>query len=110
MNTELLFTIAGLALLDMLSPATISVTVYILLTEQERVTKRLLLYFATVAGVYVTIGVSLMVGMDVLFDGVTNILQNKIISWGIFTIGACLFIASFFMPEKKSSKEPKPKS
>lgn len=110
MNTELLFTIAGLALLDMLSPATISVTVYILLTEQKQVTNRLFLYFATVAGVYVTIGISLVIGMDVLFDMATNILQNKIISWGIFSIGACLFITSFFMPEKKSSKELKPKS
>lgn len=110
MSTELLLTIGGLALLDMLSPATIGVTVYILLTEKKRVTKRLLLYFMTVASVYVAIGIFFMVGTGFLVNWITNILENKVVSWGVFSLGAIVFTASFFMPEKKQSNEAKPTS
>lgn len=50
MSAELLIMVGGLALLDTLSPATIGVTVYLLLTDKERLASRLVVYLVTIAG------------------------------------------------------------
>ncbi|WP_215575490.1 GAP family protein [Bacillus mycoides] len=110
MSTELLLLIGGLALLDTLSPATLGVTVYLLLTDKERLTKRLLVYLLTIAGFYFAVGVSLMLGLDFLLEIISGVFQNRIVSWMFFIIGVILFIASFYVPTKKSSDLPAPKS
>jgi cytochrome c biogenesis protein CcdA len=110
MSTELLLLIWGLALLDTLSPATLGVTVYLLLTDKERLTKRLLVYLLTIAGFYFAVGVSLMLGLDFLLEIISGVFQNRIVSWTFFIIGVILFIASFYVPTKKSSDLPAPKS
>jgi cytochrome c biogenesis protein CcdA len=110
MGTELLLLIGGLAILDTLSPATVGVTVYLLLTDKERLTKRLLIYLLTVAGFYFAVGVSLMLGLDSLLEIISGVFQNRFVSWTFFIIGAILFIASFYIPTKKSSEIPAPKS
>ncbi|MFE4426429.1 GAP family protein [Peribacillus butanolivorans] len=109
-STELLFLIGGLALLDTLSPATLGVTVYLLLTDKEKLTQRLLVYLLTVAGFYFTVGVSLMLGLVFLLEIISGIFQNRIVSWTVFIIGAILFISSFYVPTKKNSDLPSPKS
>ncbi|MGW5979988.1 GAP family protein [Bacillus mycoides] len=110
MSTELLLLIGGLALLDTLSPATLGVTIYLLLTDKERLTKRLLVYLLTIVGCYFTVGVSLMLGLDFLLEIISGVFQNRIVSWTFFIIGVILFIASFYVPTKKSSDLPAPKS
>ncbi|MEC5236251.1 MULTISPECIES: GAP family protein [Bacillus cereus group] len=110
MSTELLLLIGGLALLDTLSPFTLGVTVYLLLTDKERLTKRLLVYLLTIAGFYFVVGVSLMLGLDFLLEIISGVFQNRIVSWTFFIIGVILLIASFYVPTKKSSDLPTPKS
>ncbi|WP_170958208.1 MULTISPECIES: GAP family protein [Bacillus] len=110
MSTELLLLIGGLALLDTLSPATLGVTVYLLLTDKEKLTKCLLVYLLTIAGFYFAVGVSLMLGLDFLLEIISGVFQNRIVSWTFFIIGVILFIASFYVPAKKSSDLPAPKS
>jgi cytochrome c biogenesis protein CcdA len=110
MSTELLLLIGGLALLDTLSPFTLGVTVYLLLTDKERLTKRLLVYLLTIAGFYFAVGVSLMLGLDFLLEIISGVFQNRIVSWTFFIIGVILLIASFYVPTKKSSDLPTPKS
>lgn len=110
MNAELLLLIGGLALLDTLSPSTLGVTVYLLLTDKWKLTQRLFIYLITVAGFYFSIGVFLMLGLDFLFDAFSGIIQNRIVSWMIFIVGSILFIVSFFIPAKKNSELPTPKS
>ncbi|MFJ7684680.1 GAP family protein [Peribacillus butanolivorans] len=109
-STELLFLIGGLALLDTLSPATLGVTVYLLLTDKEKLTQRLLVYLLTVAGFYFAVGVSLMLGLVFLLEIISGIFQNRIVSWTVFIIGAILFIVSFYVPTKKNSDLHSPKS
>ncbi|MEK4091985.1 GAP family protein [Viridibacillus sp. FSL R5-0477] len=109
-STEILLLIGGLALLDTLSPATLGVTVYILLTDKEKLTKRLLVYLLTVAGFYFAVGVSLMLGLVFLFEIISGVFQNRIVSWIVFIIGTILLIASFYVPTKKNSDLPSPKS
>ena len=110
MSTELLLLIGGLALLDTLSPATLGVTVYLLLADKEKLTKRLLVYLLTVAGFYFAVGVLLMLGLGFLLEIISGIFQNRIVSWTVFIIGAILFIASFYVPTKKKSDLPTPSS
>ena len=101
MGTEQLLLIGGLAILDTLSPTTIGVTIYLLLTDKERLTKRLFVYLLTVAGFYFAVGVSLMLGLDFLFKFISGLFQNRIVSWLLFIIGVILFIVSFYIPPKK---------
>jgi cytochrome c biogenesis protein CcdA len=102
--------IGGLALLDTLSPATLGVTVYLLLTEKERLSSRLMIYLATVAAFYFSVGIAFMLGLDALLAAFSSILQNRIVSWVMLIIGGILFIASFYYPKSKSSDLPRPKS
>ncbi|MGX4588352.1 GAP family protein [Paenibacillus chitinolyticus] len=110
MGNELILIVGGLALLDTLSPATLGVTVYLLLTERERLNSRLMIYLLTVAGVYFVVGVSLMLGLDVVMASFSSIFQNRIVSWVMLIIGGILFTASFYYPKSKISDLPKPKS
>ncbi|MBP1997038.1 cytochrome c biogenesis protein CcdA [Paenibacillus eucommiae] len=110
MSFELLFMVGGLALLDMLSPATLGVTVYLLLTEKERLRSRLMIYLVTVAAFYFLVGVAFMLGLDVLLAAFSSIFQNRIVSWVMLIIGGILFIASFYYPKSKKSDLPRPKS
>ncbi|MFF2158231.1 GAP family protein [Paenibacillus chitinolyticus] len=110
MSLELLVSVGGLALLDTLSPTTLGVTVYLLLTEKERLSSRLMIYLVTVAAFYFFVGVAFMLGMDVLLAAFSSIFQNRIVSWVTLIIGGILFIASFYYPESKKSDLPRPKS
>ncbi|WP_372009130.1 GAP family protein [Paenibacillus chitinolyticus] len=110
MGNELILIVGGLALLDAISPATLGVTVYLLLTERERLNSRLMIYLLTVAGVYFIVGVSLMLGLDAVMASFSSIFQNRIVSWVMLIIGGILFIASFYYPKSKISDLPKPKS
>jgi hypothetical protein len=105
MNSSLLLMVAGLALLDMLSPTALGVTVYLLLTEKRRIARRLFVYLLTVGGIYFICGLLLMMGLDYVLDTLTHILRSKVMSWGIFIIGVLLLIGSFYVP-KQSEKTP----
>ena len=110
MSLELLFTVGGLAVLDTLSPATLGVTIYLLLTEKERLSSRLMIYLVTVAAFYFFVGVAFMLGMDMLLAAFASIFQNRIVSWGAMISGGILFIASFYYPKSKKADLPRPKS
>lgn len=107
---ELLVMVGGLALLDTLSPAALGVTVYLLLTEKQRLSSRLTLYLFTVAGFYFLVGVFSMLGLDSLMTAFSPIFQNRMVSWSLLIIGGFMFIASFYYPKSKKSELPRPKS
>lgn len=110
MTLELLFMVGGLALLDMLSPAALGVTIYLLLTEKERLSSRLMIYLVTVAAFYFSVGVASMLGLDALLATFSSIFKNRIVSWVMLIIGGVLFIASFYYPKSKKTDLPRPKS
>ncbi|MCM3781381.1 GAP family protein [Neobacillus mesonae] len=110
MNIELLLMIGGLSLLDTLSPATLGVTVYLLLTEKDRLGSRLYLYLLTVACFYFIVGVVLKVGFGFVFDIFSAFIQNRIVSWLIFSVGVILFVWSFYIPNRKKTRYAKPSS
>lgn len=110
MTTELLLSVGALSLLDILSPATLGVTVYLLLTERDRLITRLLVYLFTVAGFYFLVGAALMLGLDAVLQSVTGIFQNRTVSWVMAVTGGVLFAASFFVPTKKTTEPRRPRS
>lgn len=107
---ELLFMVGGLALLDTLSPAALGVTIYLLLTEKEQLSSRLMIYLLTVAVIYFSVGVAFMLGLDAFLVRFSSIFQNRIVSWAMLIIGGILFIASFYYPKSKKTNLPGPKS
>lgn len=110
MTTELLLSVGALSLLDILSPATLGVTVYLLLTERDRLITRLLVYLFTVAGFYFLVGAALMLGLDAVLQSVTGIFQNRTVSWVMAVTGGVLFAASFLVPTKKTTEPRRPRS
>lgn len=101
MSMEILLIIIGLAILDTLSPTVIGITVYLLLKEKKKLYRLLIVYLMTVAILYFILGSSLLLGISLSLSFLQELLQNQIISWVIFLIGAILFILSFYMPKKK---------
>ena len=109
MTTELLLSVGALSLLDTLSPATLGVTVYLLLTERDRLITRLWVYLFTVAGFYFLVGAALMLGLDAVLQSVTGIFQNRTVSWVMAVTGGVLFAASF-CPDEKTTEPRRPRS
>ncbi|TCS95966.1 GAP family protein [Hazenella coriacea] len=107
MTTELLISIGALSILDTLSPTTIGVTVYMLLSASERSTRRLLIYLLTVSVFYFIVGILLMLGMDKVFQAITHFGNNNQL---MTFAGLGLLIGSFFVPTKSTSEPRKPKN
>lgn len=110
MTLELLLSIGVFSLLDMLSPAALGVTVYLLLTERDRLISRLGVYLVTVAGFYFLVGAALMLGLGAVMKSISDIFQNRTVSWMMAILGGVLFVASFYVPTKKKSEPRRPKS
>lgn len=108
MNTELLLMIGGLSLLDTLSPATLGITVYLLLTEKKKVGLKLMVYLFTVIGFYFSAGVAIKLGFGFFFEVFSTFLQNRVVSWMLFIVGGILFIWSFYVPKRKKSSYTSP--
>lgn len=110
MSIETLSVIGVLAILDTLSPAIIGVTVYVLLVAKKQQSRLLLTYLTTVVLFYFSTGIFLMLGLDVIFDPIANVLNNQSARLVMIIVGAILFVGSWLVPKKKTSGSPKPKS
>ncbi|HAG00550.1 GAP family protein [Paenibacillus lactis] len=110
MSTELILMIGGLSLLDTLSPATLGVTVYLLLTEKRRLGSRLVVYLLTVAGFYFAVSIALKLGLGVVFEIFSGFFQSRAVSWLLFIIGVILFVWSFYVPKRKQPSLTNPRS
>jgi cytochrome c biogenesis protein CcdA len=96
---EVLVPVAGLALLDTLSPATIGITLYVLLAGTRSVARPLLAYLGTVAAFYFVLGCALMLGLGAALSAL-NGLAGPAVGWGMAVLGGALFVYSFLMPAK----------
>ncbi|MEH6943162.1 GAP family protein [Bacillus sp. JJ722] len=110
MSTELLILIGVLGLLDMFSPAVIGVTVYVLLVAKGQKTRLIITYLVTVALFYFSVGVFLMLGLDVFFDRIADVFRSNTAKTFMTIVGAILLVGSWFVPKKKATGPPKPKT
>ncbi|MFE3456070.1 GAP family protein [Nocardiopsis aegyptia] len=97
---EVLVPVAGLALLDTLSPATIGVTLYVLLTGARSVARPLLAYLGTVAAFYFVLGCALMLGLGALLSSLGGLANGPVAGWGMVVLGGGLLVYSFVMPAR----------
>lgn len=107
LGIDLLAYLGGLALLDTLSPAIIGVTLFLVLTDRKNLITRLFTYLFTVAILYFSLGIILMLGFDYVLEAISNVFQSR---WVLFITGACLFVGSYFIPTNKKNTIPKPKT
>lgn len=105
MNAELLLYVGGLALLDMISPTLLGVTIYLMTLGGKQFGLRLSVYLLTVLILYLFLGCALMLALELMQEIVVSIFHNKFVSWSIFIAGALLFTVSFWIkpsPRKNS--------
>ncbi|WP_223411210.1 GAP family protein [Occultella gossypii] len=94
--------VLGLALLDMLSPALVAVTLYLLIARPRRAGLLLAVYLGTVAVAYFVLGVLLMLGLAAL----APVSDPVVWRWVQGGIGLSLFIGSWFIPSRKTERSP----
>ncbi|TDD64139.1 GAP family protein, partial [Jiangella aurantiaca] len=101
MGPDVVLPVYGLALLDTLSPATIGISIYLLLTAASRTPRLLFSYLATVALFYFFLGTALMAGLGAVVDSLGEAANSRTAYLIQAGIGATLFVGAFFVPTKK---------
>lgn len=103
MTGTLWLTVLGLAALDTLSPTTLAVTIWVLLSGRQ-VARRTFTYLATLGACYLTFGVVLMVGLDAAID--IDALLDESLDPHFFGAGLLLIAISFVLdPGTKQAKQ-----
>ncbi|MFD6948558.1 hypothetical protein A6A08_18430 [Nocardiopsis sp. TSRI0078] len=97
---EVLVPVAGLALLDTLSPATIGVSLYVLLSGARPVARPLFAYLATVAAFYLTLGCALMLGFGFLFEALDGLAGSPVLGWPMAALGGGMLAYALFAPAR----------
>jgi cytochrome c biogenesis protein CcdA len=102
MSAATLAAVLGLAVLDMLSPAVIGVTIYVRLARPRRSVLLLGTYLGTVAVSYFVLGVLLMLGLGAIVPAI----DPAVWQWVQAGVGIALFVGSWFIPDRKSERAP----
>ncbi|WP_331711531.1 GAP family protein [Brevibacterium ravenspurgense] len=111
-----LLSLIGLALLDSLSLGTLVIPVALAIRQQRVEFRPQALYFLTVCAAFFTLGIALLLGMDTLFEALTDILRTPPALWARLIIGVGLAAFGIFAknPKKRTPEEiadqPAPKS
>lgn len=105
MGLDVILPVAGLALLDTLSPATIGISIYLLLTAGPRTGRLLTGYLTTVAAFYFVLGVALMAGLGAVTDSLGDAVNSRTAYLVQLGIGAALFIGCWFVPGRKKDDD-----
>jgi cytochrome c biogenesis protein CcdA len=105
MGPDLVLPVYGLALLDTLSPATIGISIYLLLTAGPRTGRLLVGYLVTVALFYFCLGTALMAGLGTVVDSFGDALDSRTAYLVQAGVGAALFIGCWFVPTTKKTAD-----
>ncbi|WP_049577372.1 GAP family protein [Nocardiopsis sp. SBT366] len=98
---DVLLPVAGLALLDTLSPTTLGVSLFVLLSGASSVARPLFVYLGTVALFYFALGCALMLGLGVALSELSHLADSPVTGWVMVVLGAGLFAYSWVMPTKR---------
>lgn len=101
MGPDVILPVYGLALLDTMSPATIGISIYLLLTGGSRTPRLLFSYLATVALFYFCLGIALMAGLGAVVDSLGDAANSRTAYLIQAAVGAALFIGAWVVPTKK---------
>lgn len=98
---EVLIPVVGLALLDTLSPATLGLSLFVLLSGARSIARPLFAYLGTVAIFYFTLGCALMLGLNAALNRLSGLADSPATGWAMVVLGGGLFAYSWVMPTKK---------
>ncbi|MFE1077678.1 GAP family protein [Nocardiopsis alba] len=101
---DVLIPVAGLALLDTLSPTTLGVSLFVLLGGARSVARPLFVYLGTVALFYFTLGCALMLGLGALLPRLAGLTEHPVAGWAMLVLGAALFAYSWIMPTERTER------
>ncbi|QSB06290.1 GAP family protein [Natronoglycomyces albus] len=105
MTWEIGLTVAGLGLLDALSPAIVGVTIYLLLNARSRLATLLFTYVATVVVCYFAFGVALKLGLGALLPALENLVDSPVGLWAQAILGGILLVIAIAIPGKKKRQK-----
>ena len=92
------------ALIDILSPGVLTVTAYLLLTQQNQLTSRLLVFLSITQLGYFIMGILLYFGGNSLLKRLGKITEFDFINWFYILLGAVLVLISFSKPKETTKK------
>lgn len=98
---DVLLPVAGLALLDTLSPTTLGVTLFVLLSGATSVARPLFAYLGTVALFYFALGCALMLGLGAALSSLSHLADSPVFGWALLVLGGGLFAYSWVMPTRR---------
>jgi cytochrome c biogenesis protein CcdA len=105
-SLNVLLPVAGLALLDTLSPAVIGVSLFVVLSRSRSVARPLFVYLGTVAVFYFVLGCALMLGARLALDQVGGLLDDTVLGWILAVAGGAALVYSFFMSTEPRTRRP----
>lgn len=105
-SLNVLLPVAGLALLDTLSPAVIGVSLFVVLSGSRSVARPLLAYLGTVAAFYLALGCALMLGAGFALERAGDLLDDTALGWILTAAGAAALVSSFFISTEPRTRRP----
>lgn len=100
----IIFIISVCAFVDILSPGVLGVTGYLLLTQPNQLTSRLLVFlFVTQFGYFIT-GLAIFIGGNSILKKIEQFSQFDVMNWFYVIFGTVLVLISFVKP-KEDTKE-----
>ncbi|WP_088053217.1 GAP family protein [Virgibacillus dakarensis] len=92
------------ALVDILSPGVLAVTAYLLLTQPNQLSSRLLVFLFITQFGYFLVGLLLYFGGDSLLEGIGQLSEFDYINWFYILFGAVIVLISFSKPKDTTKK------
>lgn len=92
------------ALIDILSPGVLAVTAYLLLTQPNQLSSRLLVFLFITQFGYFIVGLLLYFGGDSLLKGIGKLSEFDFINWFYILFGAVIVLISFSKPNDTTKK------
>ncbi len=103
MTVALAGSLAVLALVDSTSFGTLLIPLWFLAAPGRVPVARVLLFLATVAGMYLAIGIALVTGAGALVDTFGGLADSPAVAWAQLVLGVGLVVASFFVGRSKGA-------
>ncbi|GIO22865.1 GAP family protein [Oceanobacillus sp. J11TS1] len=92
------------ALVDILSPGVLAVTAYLLLTQPNQLSSRLLVFLSITQLGYFLMGLFLYFGGDSLLRRIEQLSEFDFFNWGYVLLGTVLVLMSFSKPKDTTKK------
>lgn len=109
METGLLLSLVGLALIDSTSYGTLVIPLVLVVLQRRVNLRQLGWYFLTVVTFYLLIGLLLLLGLDAILDVASDVVNSTLGSWTQLVIGVGLIAVSFWIG-KQPGRQRNPES